>query len=290
MEQVGRFADEAARLRFTGLYAAAMRRWPAHTRCDVDTTYGPTAVHRAGSAAPGAVPVVLVHGGGATSASWADVVPVLGADRPVLAVDTLGDAGRSVQRAPLPTAADRARWLDEVLAGLGLDRVHLVGGSMGGWIALNQAVHRPDRLASVTAAEPAGALTPIAARVWVRLLAVQLSRSPRTTSRFLRWTLGGRTPPPAIADLLVSALRDHRTRGPAPQRLTAAQLRAITQPVLVLLGAESPVHDVRRAADRARRHLALGQVEVVPGAAHNVFAGQPAAVQVLRAFLRNADR
>jgi pimeloyl-ACP methyl ester carboxylesterase len=59
--------------------------------------------------------LVLVHGANATSASWAPLVPALAADRPVLAVDTLGEAGESVQRAPVPDPPARARWLDEVL-------------------------------------------------------------------------------------------------------------------------------------------------------------------------------
>ncbi|WP_337999694.1 alpha/beta fold hydrolase [Streptomyces murinus] len=55
-----------------------------------------------------------------------------------------------MQRAALHEPEHAARWLDETLAGLGLDRVHLVGGSYGGWLALNQAHRRRDRLASVT--------------------------------------------------------------------------------------------------------------------------------------------
>ena len=46
----------------------------------------------------------------------------------------------------------RADDIVAVLDDLGADRAHLVGYSMGGWIAGGMATHHPDRLASVTIA------------------------------------------------------------------------------------------------------------------------------------------
>ena len=48
-----------------------------------------------------------------------------------------------MQDAPISGADDQAQWLDEALAGLGLDRVHLLGVSIGGWTATNCAVRGP---------------------------------------------------------------------------------------------------------------------------------------------------
>lgn len=42
---------------------------------------------------------------------------------------------------------------------LGLDRVHLVGHGIGGWIAANFAVHHPSRIASLTLMTPRGLRT-----------------------------------------------------------------------------------------------------------------------------------
>ncbi|WP_053382413.1 alpha/beta fold hydrolase [Leucobacter celer] len=39
---------------------------------------------------------------------------------------------------------------------LGVERVHLVGHAIGGWIAANLAVHHPDRIASLTLLTPKG--------------------------------------------------------------------------------------------------------------------------------------
>ena len=50
-----------------------------------------------------------------------------------------------MQNQPLTGPDDQAQWLDETLAGLGLDRVHLLGVSIGGWTATNAAVRRAGR-------------------------------------------------------------------------------------------------------------------------------------------------
>ena len=49
-------------------------------------------------------------------------LPPLLEQRTVYSVDLLGEAGLSVQNQPLTGSDDQAQWLDETLAGLGLDR------------------------------------------------------------------------------------------------------------------------------------------------------------------------
>jgi pimeloyl-ACP methyl ester carboxylesterase len=94
-----------------------------------------------------------------------------------------------------------------------------------------------------------------------------------------------------MRELLVSALVDHRTRAvPAPPRLSDEQLSAIDLPVLVALGAQSPVHDTGHATRRARL-IPNVRVDVVPDAAHGLFSEQPEEVgRIVSAFLTETDR
>ncbi len=48
--------------------------------------------------------------------------------RTVYGIDLLGEAGLSVQHRPITGPQDQAQWLDESLAGLGLDRCTPVRG------------------------------------------------------------------------------------------------------------------------------------------------------------------
>lgn len=100
--------------------------------------------------------------------------------RPVIAIDTIWEAGRSTQLTPMASGDPVSQWLDEVLEGLGLDSLHLLGYSYGAWAALNQVLRAPDRLAAVTAIDPPGAITGIPLPAWARM--IRLMRGSREES------------------------------------------------------------------------------------------------------------
>lgn len=285
MDVLGGFVDRAAEQRFRSAHEEAMALWPAHRAADVATSFGRVRTYVSGPEDGPAI--VLLPGGGATAASWAPVAARLAGSHRVHAMDLLGDAGLSVPSRPATSPEDAAAWLAEVLDELGPRPVHLVGFSHGGWYALNLAVRSPGRLAAVIAIEPAAALGPLRAGYWARLLVALLSGSDAVRLRYLAWARRGAAPTGPMRALLLSGLRDHRTRAMArPRRLSDDDLRAITVPALVLLGARSPVHDPARAAARARSLMPQARVEVVPGAAHALPADQPdEVVGLVLAFL-----
>lgn len=101
-------------------------------------------------------PLLAIHGLGGTRAIWEPVLDRLAATREVIAVDLpgFGDSPPLTEgRAPTPGAL--AAELGEFLARAGLSNgVHLVGNSLGGWVALEMA--RLGHGLSVTALSPAG--------------------------------------------------------------------------------------------------------------------------------------
>lgn len=103
-------------------------------------------------------PLVLLHGVMGSERMWRDVAPLLAADYEVIALTALGHAGGppALQRpAGYRDVLDAA---ERQLGELSLDRAHLVGNSMGGWIALDLA--RRGRALSVCAISPAGMWSP----------------------------------------------------------------------------------------------------------------------------------
>lgn len=99
--------------------------------------------------------VVLVHGFSGSPASWALVRPHLERRHDVLAATLPGHVdGRPLRRGEPVSVADLADDLERQLAAEGLERAHLVGASLGGWLALELA--QRGRAASVLALSPAG--------------------------------------------------------------------------------------------------------------------------------------
>jgi pimeloyl-ACP methyl ester carboxylesterase len=101
-------------------------------------------------------PVVLLHGATSSGRVWEPVLPELSAKHPVFTPTLAGHRGGP----PLPAAPTRVvdRIVDAMCAQLdeaAIDTAHLVGNSLGGWVALELA--RRGRAQSVLALSPAGA-------------------------------------------------------------------------------------------------------------------------------------
>ena len=100
-------------------------------------------------------PLLLLHGLGATSAVWEPVTGRLAQEREVIAVDMPG-FGRSdplVGGLP-PSPANVAAALRDFCWGIGVERPHVGGNSLGAWMALEMG--KAGSASSVTALSPAG--------------------------------------------------------------------------------------------------------------------------------------
>jgi pimeloyl-ACP methyl ester carboxylesterase len=270
---VGRYVSDAWRDRyFAACDAVYALGAPALAEQDVETSFGTTHVYRYGPADPAAqsrTPIVLVHGAGSCSAMWYPNTPDLSADRPVYALDTPGDPGRSVQRAPLHQPEHAAQWLEETLTGLGLDRVHLVGTSYGGWLALNQAHRRPDRLASVTLLDPGG-LEKVGLRffVWIFISLFATSAPKAVRPRLAAWLEQPVLVVPELRTMIRTAVRAYRIRRPAPLPLSDDELSTIRTPLYLVLGKRSLLVHPQRQVERLPRVIPGARAEIISGTGH----------------------
>ena len=111
-----------------------------------------TAGHRGGAGTP----ILLLHGMSVTWRTWKPILPLLEPHHEVIAPTLLGHSGAA------PIADGIAPSIEALVDGviaeldrLSLDRVHVVGNSLGGWIAMELA--RRGRARSVVAFSPGGA-------------------------------------------------------------------------------------------------------------------------------------
>lgn len=106
-------------------------------------------------------PILLVHGVGASMGSWEQIPFRLhAAGRDVVAVDLLGHgASGSLGEYTLAANADMLR---QLLDHLGIERVHVVGHSLGGGVAMQFAWQEPARVSSLTLISSGGLGTDVA--------------------------------------------------------------------------------------------------------------------------------
>lgn len=133
--------------------------FPLHT---VDTRLGRISYRRAGSA--GAA-LVLLHGIGSGAASWLRQLQTLGPTHTVLAWNAPGYGDSSPLPMAIPTASDYAARILAWLDALQLERVTLVGHSLGALMAGAASRIGPQRVERLILLAPAGGYGKAAAAV-----------------------------------------------------------------------------------------------------------------------------
>ena len=91
-------------------------------------------------------PVVLVHGFGASVEIWSAVITALAPRHRVFALDLLGAGRTGKPKTAALGPRDLADFVLSFMDALGIDRAALVGHSMGGGVALELTLGRPERV------------------------------------------------------------------------------------------------------------------------------------------------
>ena len=100
--------------------------------------------------------IVAIHGLGSAATAWDLVKPHFEKNFEFITLDLPGH-GNSKLEANLQMAPSHlADLIIKELVKNGIETFHLVGNSLGGWIALEMAARYPDRVLSITGVAPAG--------------------------------------------------------------------------------------------------------------------------------------
>jgi pimeloyl-ACP methyl ester carboxylesterase len=233
-------------------------------------------------------PLLLIHGFGSFRGVWAPVLPMLERERDVIAIDLPG-FGESPPDVEHPTPLRLAERVAEFMDELGLERAHVAGFSMGGWIVLE--LNKLGRTVSTCALCPAGFWNRWErayckrslhnTRATVKLVgdrAEKLFQSPRIRRTANRQYLehGERmTPEEAVAtvtsfigasgfDATAEALHEGHFTGGA----------AVTPPATVAWGDKDKLL-LPRQAERARRAIPQARHLWLPGCGHVPMVDDP---------------
>ena len=238
-------------------------------------------------------PLLLVHGIGATWRAWNSVLPALRERHDALAISLPG-FGRSPPLEGEPSVPALADAVEAELDAAGWDDAHLVGNSLGGWIAAELA--RRGRARSLAMISPAG-LTGTPERLRARTLTVAMHAGARliypVADRMMRSTAirtlayvpiaarGWRIP----ADDAAAEIRAGVDSPSFPAMLrwmskaenVATGLDAIDCPVAVVWGTWDFLLPVR-LAKRWDRELGGARVTLLPRVGHMAMTDDPEAV------------
>jgi pimeloyl-ACP methyl ester carboxylesterase len=243
---------------------------------DVEHSHGMHVVHDGPRQAP---PLLLIHGSGASGASWGPVVEALARHRHVIRVDLPG-CGQSPP-APSYDVPEQAGRVAVLLDDLGLRHVTVAGHSSGGYVATALAEQRPDLVGSLALISTGPSLDALLPQPFIlrALLAPPLGpllwpgRSDAMIRRGISATAARPVdiPGDAVADLRNITYRTfrkvlRRNAAYVAERSVPGRLAGLGVPVLVIFGAADP----RYEPSSAHQYDAVpnARVEMLPGIGH----------------------
>jgi pimeloyl-ACP methyl ester carboxylesterase len=189
----------------------------------------------------------------------------------VYAIDMIGEAGLSAPSRPALPSDAHALWLDDVLRGLSLERVSMVGLSLGGWLALDYATRRPERVERVAVLCPAGIGRQ---KVGIVVAMIVLRMCGSWGKRKLSERILGRPPadpPPAVRAFMNFVRLIQKYFRPRIERLpifSDQALRSLNMPVLAIVGAQDVLLDSAATKRRLERNAPHAQVVCLPDSGH----------------------
>ncbi|UJW28541.1 alpha/beta fold hydrolase [Saccharothrix sp. AJ9571] len=274
------FKTEAGGREILSRYEKMLESWPVPAeRVRVPTREGETFVLVCGP--EDAPPLVLLHGSGSNAAMWAGDVTAWAQHFRVHAVDMIGEPGLSAPSRPPLASEAHAWWLDDVLGHFGIQRTAIAGASLGGWLALDYATRRPDRVERLALLCPGGI-----GRQKVGFLFKALLYKP-----FGRWgmhrsikAIAGVDPrsEPEVAEYLTLTFTHFLPRKDRLPVFPDESLRRLDMPMLVIIGARDAMFDSLDTANRIGNTAPHATVTLLPEVAHSILGQTTPILDFLR--------
>lgn len=230
--------------------------------------------------------VVMIHGYSADKTVWMRFAPHFTDRYRVLVLDLPGHGETPFDPALRYDTMSQAQRVLKAMDALGIARAHLVGNSMGGFIAAQLALHHPDRVQSATLMDAAGVIAPQPSDMDQRLARGEGNpfevSSRKAFDDFYAMTMAQ---PPWVPGITLDWIAaDYAARRESLARifkdfhhvdLLDARLGEITVPVLVMWGdRDRLVH--RSAADVWVRGIPGAQLVTYPDLGHMPMVEAPA--------------
>jgi pimeloyl-ACP methyl ester carboxylesterase len=273
------FLTESARERYMALYDDILRDWPVpFEEIDIPTTFGKTHVVASGPA--DAPPLVLLHAMMMSATEWRPNVASLSENFRVYCVDVIGQSNKSVPVRKTKTLRDYSDWLVEVFDGLHIAKASLIGNSHGGFLAVNQAIHTPERLHRIVLIAPSRIIPTASWAIAFKYVFPTFLGTKGMKTRASEWLLNGISIPASESkwlELTNIAMTRGWQHSPFGLDFEEDDLRAITTPTLLLIGDGEVIYksSPEEALQEAKARIPIVEGEIVPGSNHVAAMVQP---------------
>jgi pimeloyl-ACP methyl ester carboxylesterase len=264
-------------------YDAIMDNWSVpYDELTITTTFGET--HIIASGPEDAQPVVLLHALLASAMSWYRNVEALSQSYRVYAIDVIGEGNKSQPIKPITSLDDFLHWFTEVIDGLGIDTLYLVGNSYGGFTGAYYAMKLPERILKLVLIGPAATIAPMIPFYTHMFIPKamygffpKLPGVKRVMHSSVDWMHKGLPRDPLWEPLFyASMVYGGLINQVFPRMYSKDEFSQIKAQVLLLLGEEEAIYNNLGTAVRSARELIPNlKVEMIPNAHHVAAVANP---------------
>lgn len=240
----------------------------------VPTTFGDSHVICSGNKKN--PPLVLLHAASCGSPIWYKNLPFLSQYFSVYAIDLIGESSKSILTKKMATAYDNATWLDETLNGLGLNKVHLCGLSIGGWNAANYAGYFPQKVEKLILLSPVQTFAKMHISFFMKIMKMGFHPTRENVEKYIGWGNEKEEPlPDSIIKQFTISVMNMNANASFPKWLKKEHLLNINMPVLVLLGENEFAFSITQATKRAKSSISNLKLEIIEEASHLLPVSKP---------------
>ncbi|MGA7712639.1 MAG: alpha/beta fold hydrolase [Rhizomicrobium sp.] len=276
------YKSQESERRLIETYRAKLSSWPVSCQhLYVPTSQGETFVIASGEKT--APPLLLLHGAGANALAWLADIAAWSAHFRVYAVDLIGEPGLSAPSRPPLTSSKYAHWLGEVMDALSLERAHLLGVSLGGWLAIDFATRFPQRVSRLVLLCPGGVGTQRSSFLFKAGWLLLLGDRGRDKAVVLALGPDAKKAPPESLAYVQEVFKDFIPRASELPMFSDAALQRLTMPVLLIVGARDAMLDSGETVRRLLRAAPKLEARTLPDTGHLILGQTDAVIGFLRA-------
>lgn len=233
---------------------------------NINTRFGNTFVLAAGDISH--PPIILLHGSSMTSAMWISDINTLSSQHRVYAPDIPGEPGRSDEEQLPFDSMDYADWLNDVMGGLSLGKVTLVGASLGAWLAAKFSIYQPNKISRLVLLCPAGIGSQNDAFKEIALSLI--SKGEDGVNELFAQINGGNPVPEVILNYQKLIAWAFNSRQEPIPTFTDDELKCLTMPCIIFVGAKDIMLRSDETADRLSKLVPHAEVVTLPDKGHSL--------------------
>lgn len=275
MEKGLNFRTQKGQEDFYKAYDKTLQLWDvSYSEKYIDTSFGRT--HCLISGNPNAQPLILLHAASCGATIWYPNVSLLGKRYSVYAIDLITEASKSILLSKIKTPEQSAKWLNETIDGLNLNKVYLCGLSIGGWNAANYAINYSERVKKLILLSPIQTLVKMYPSFFIKIMRMGFHPTRKNVEKYIGWGSSNEAPlPDSVIDQFTVSVLNINPNAAFPKMIKKQQLKSLKMPVMILFGENEFAFDVNKAVSVGKSIISNLNIDVIENASHLISVSLP---------------